>query len=420
VALSFCAARSIWNVDGVDVLGVTRLLAGKNPPLLRLHGAPYWTPFAGGKLPFALILSIARMFASFCGGSGIETMAEGDVYPRPRYHVPAKPLEIYDLALLADGSTNGIMKYMFDYTLPQDYETGYAQRHIHNSGLREQVATMFGGKRTVGVYAHCRMHKIREAVLPKECESGIASSLLQGYRSSARVLLSKNSIPSAYEETGYPILLCGENARGVTADMLQNGAIVDLPAAVILQESSIDVGLLSYVEKAAAGEQFGDGRMLSGIDCRGQYAITCADTAEVESRFLPDNTPSAYRYTSSSGIRFLVLACDVHKTDGHTHYLNSYYRQEQLTRAILWLCGKPLPASCPKNPSLYLLTAKGDGSMAVALANVFMDEILTPTIRLDKPYKRIRFAGCDGRLDGDTVTLSDLSPYAFAAFEVFE
>jgi hypothetical protein len=58
--------------------------------------------------------------------------------------------------------------------------------------------------------------------------------------------------------------------------------------------------------------------------------------------------------------------------------------------------------------------------MAVALANVFMDEILTPTIRLDKPYKRIRFAGCDGRLDGDTVTLSDLSPYAFAAFEVFE
>ena len=56
--------------------------------------------------------------------------------------------------------------------------------------------------------------------------------------------------------------------------------------------------------------------------------------------------------------------------------------------------------------------------MAVAVANVFLDDIYSPEIILDKEYNEIKFINCTGRLEGDKVILSDMTPYGFAAFEV--
>ena len=56
--------------------------------------------------------------------------------------------------------------------------------------------------------------------------------------------------------------------------------------------------------------------------------------------------------------------------------------------------------------------------MAVAIANVSLDDIFSPEIALDKEYSEIKFINCSGRLEGNKVILSDITPYGFAAFEV--
>ncbi len=80
--------------------------------------------------------------------------------------------------------------------------------------------------------------------------------------------------------------------------------------------------------------------------------------------------------------------------------------------------GKRLPAVLNKNPNLYILASRDEKSMSVALANVNLDDILSPEIRLDKEYKEIKFVNCTGTLKGDKVYLDDITPYKFVAFEV--
>ena len=55
----------------------------------------------------------------------IETMSEGDQFPRPRTACPASYLEIFDTALRASGDFKGILKYAIDYTSKPGYEDSY-------------------------------------------------------------------------------------------------------------------------------------------------------------------------------------------------------------------------------------------------------------------------------------------------------
>jgi hypothetical protein len=56
--------------------------------------------------------------------------------------------------------------------------------------------------------------------------------------------------------------------------------------------------------------------------------------------------------------------------------------------------------------------------MSVGLFNVFPDSVLEPKIELDGEYFSIKCINCTGKLEGKTVTLSDIPPFAFAGFEV--
>ncbi|MBQ8732557.1 MAG: hypothetical protein IJY82_06990 [Oscillospiraceae bacterium] len=56
--------------------------------------------------------------------------------------------------------------------------------------------------------------------------------------------------------------------------------------------------------------------------------------------------------------------------------------------------------------------------MAVGLWNFFADPALSPTIALAREYSSITCINCDGRVDGNRVTLSDIPAFGFAAFEV--
>lgn len=79
------------------------------------------------------------MQMAWCKDSSVETFAEGDTYPSPCYQVSSRVLEMYDIALLADGASDGILKYMFDYSQKAEYETGYIRRHIANEPLRQNI-----------------------------------------------------------------------------------------------------------------------------------------------------------------------------------------------------------------------------------------------------------------------------------------
>lgn len=414
VRLGACTVLDNWDYTGTDAIEIAKAFAGSTAPYLRTIGAPYW------KGALCAVIEDTRLQQSWCAGSGVEVFAEGDTYPRPRYNVSSARLELYDLALLADGTGDGILKYMFDYTFRHDYEPSYGQRHIRNAPLRQQVQALFAGKKPVGVRSFNVMHKIENWILPDTPPTRIASRLVKCYRSASRSILAGNSIPTAYEDRGWPVQIFGENARYVTAEDLKNGALLDAPAAQILMERGIDTGTTAMESGSFTGEHFEAAqdtvRNLGAADLK---RIACKDGANVLSRFLPGNTPAAYTYENAAGQRFLVLACDWYMSDVSVNYFENYYRQAQLIDGLQWAGRKNLPAVCVKNPGLYLLTSSDGSAMSVAMLNIFDDDILLPVVKLDKAYSGIRFVNCTGTLEGDTVRLETMAPYSFAAFEVY-
>ena len=75
----------------------------------------------------------------------------------------------------------------------------------------------------------------------------------------------------------------------------------------------------------------------------------------------------------------------------------------------------------PKNPKLYIMCARDDDSLSVALFNFSADPILQPEAALDKKYRRAECVGCRVRLDGDKLTLvSRLPAYEYALIKLYE
>jgi len=416
IRLGASISLEIWDYSGTDPMELAKAFAGSTEPFTRVAGAPYWN------INIIPIFDLTRQELFWGRDSGVEMFTEGDTYPRPRYNVPSKTLELFDFVMLADGTSNGMLHYLFDYVQHPEYETGYAKRYIRNAPLRAQIREMFDGKQSVGVEAFAAMHKLQTWQLPDQLTPKTAGWLQNmPVRPASSAILGANSIPTTMESGEYPVLLIGENARHIPVEGLKNGAILDIDAAKILQSRGIDTGLLSAQPAAFEKEAFpAAGDAVNGIGAQGMYRVTCGETAQVLSRFLPDETPAVYRYENGDGQRFVVMAFAYYTPNVgfNANYLSNYYRQAQLVDAIPWLCGKKLPAVTLKNPNVYVLTKKNENAMAVALANVHLDDVLQPQIKLDKAYGEIRFLNCSGKLEGDTVTLSDIPPYGFAAFEV--
>lgn len=407
---SICTA--IWDSSGTDVIALSRALAGNTRPFARIAGAPYHD--------VNIIPIVERSRQQAAWSSGVELFCEGDTYPRPRCNVPSRPLELFDLAMACDGTTDGMLQYVFDYTHSLSYEEGYAKRIIRNLPMRQAASALFAGKQALGVEVYDVMHKLRQWHLPQQLEEN-AVQWLQATPSkgAASEILSKNSIPTAYAPTGYPVLLLGENARHIPTEKLKNGAICDIDAAEILQSRGIDVGLLATEEGVVADEWFcHENETVRGV---GKTTKVCIRTkGEVESRFLPSQTAASYRYENGDGLRFFVLS-DRFYLPGHFetgNFLRSWARRRQLTQVIPWLCGKALPAVLEDAPNAQLLVS-GDGErMAVAVLNLSYDEIIDPVIRLGGAFAHIRCVNCVGTVDGDAVRLDTIPPFGFAAFEV--
>lgn len=412
-----CCDCQTWDMHGTDPIEIAKTAAGKNKPFARILGAPYINP---NIIP---IIEVSRQQFAWGKNSGVELFAEGDTYPRPRHNVPSKTLELFDFIMRADGTADGMLMYLEDYSCAYDYERGYVERYVRNQPIRDGIAALFGDKTPVGVQVFTVPHKAENWELGDTLQPYAASMLLQAQGAPSRDLLSSNSIPTGFAENGeYPVLLIGENARYIDPAKLHRGAILDVPAAKILASRGIDTGLIEAVPGGAVSEYYiSRSSGMNSIDSAALFHIKCKDGALVQSVLRPSETPASYRYENADGQRFYVLAFDMYKSwcvGIGQNFLKSYYRQADLVSAIEWMAGKPLPAFSAKHPNLYILASKGKDAMSVALANVYLDDVFSPEIRLDKTYSEIRFLNCTGRLDGDTVYLSDIPPYGFMAFEV--
>lgn len=417
IRIGLCTSPSLADLDGADLIELVNVLAGKNKPFIRPFGAPYLNQY-----DITYPLESSRMTINYIrnNDSNIEIFAEGDVYPRPRYNVSSKCLELFELVLCCEGNSDGVLKYVFDYDFRIGYETGYIDRHIETQELIKKTKALFDGKKTVGVPVFYNMHKAREWVVPPH-KSATAAYELGGIKTYGNII-SKNSIPSCAENDEYPIAVANEYARNMPLEKLKNGAILDVSAAKILSERGVDTGLIScklahgiaeeyYPEFFDSVNNFGDTEF---------NEIVCSDKAEVLSVLHPSGTPGSYRYENADGIRFIVFASEFFYSPENANYFNNYFRQEQLISEIEWACGNKLPAVSKKHPNLYMLTAKNENSTSVLLVNNFLDDVVRPTVTLDKAYSSIKCVNCTAELKDDKVFLSTIPPYGFAAFEVSE
>jgi hypothetical protein len=415
IRLGLCAGMAAWDADGIDAPTLSRVLAGSTKPLLRLIAAPYWIPMKLWNNRLQDVIELSRLERSWCG-EGIEILAEGDTYPRPRFSCPASYLEGFDTAMRADGTVNGILKYMVDYCSSSAYEPGYLAFHQRNQGLYDQLARDFAPKAAAGIRVYETMQKLERQTLPEETDG--PKNCHRYLFSYAARMLAANGIPTTYEGTGCAGICFGENAKYLPAEALEKGLILDRQAAVLLQERGIDTGILRELGDFSPTEEYFP-------DCC-QYALADGKTAalalkpgaQVLSWYTRKDakTPGSYFYENARGQRFLVLCFD--GCFCKESLFRQYTRARQVQQILPRLSGEMLPASCPGNPDLYLMCKEGQDEMAVGLWNFSADPILQPRVLLSKTYDSIRFLNCSGCLDGDTAVLSELPPFGFCGFVV--
>lgn len=418
VGLSLCSCHCVWDSDGTTPIELTHILKGEHAPLLRLQGAPYWAIKNDKKLP--TVFEIARMMAAFCKDTGFELMSEGDVYPRPRYHIPASLLELQDALIRADGGIGTSFKYMFDYTSSPFYETGYVERHVRDLPLLKQLDAAFSEGEQEGVRVVIRPGLLADT----DCDL-ITPSMTSPYPM-AGILMGYCAIPTTYTGKGICRAVFGQNIQDIPDGDLGGGIVLDAAAAILLTERGVDVGLphgmdlrASFVTLNATRMQRADGSeraLLLGGECK-------LLLAQISPNAVPMLTVSAgngahllcYRYENADGQRFLVYlfeAMSLHKDSG---LLQGYLCGEALTEGVEWIAQKELPAKCQGHPQLYLLCKRNGKRLTVGLFNCHADSIPAPNVTLDYEYAHATYFNTSGMLNGNTLTLSELNAYSWAA-----
>ena len=441
VRIGLSANASSYDIEGICLPRLAKIIAGDTRPFVRMTGAPYWDQIPS----LAANIECVRLQEHWFDEFDTELLTEGDTYPRPRHWVPSAYLEGYDMVLRADGKNEGILKYMFDYLSKPEYEDGYFIRHAKNEPHYLEIGKRFSGKRAVGlnIFENTELFAGRDF-------TGEVSRKSYGSFGGYMPLVSQwfatdNSIPTAYGADDYPSLVFGENAKHVTEKILSHGAVLDAQAAKILTDRGIDVGIMRYsTVQPSSVEYFSEfDDYITAIPNKEavSYKFELREGAKVLSEYLllgagglgnyseklwgtAERMPACYFYENADGQRFLVYSFVAENSWGKGVWrkgaFRGYYRQRQLVRGVEMISGKKLPAVSCGNPNLYILCKRGDdGSLAVGLWNFFADEILEPVIELDEKYKNIDFYNCEGRLEGDCVRLNaPLPPYGFAFFTV--
>lgn len=439
VRIGLSANGSSYEMEGAPVHELEKVIAGNKKGFIRLTGAPYWTHTATLAAP----LEATRVQTAWCADNNIDLMAEGDTYPRPRHWVPASYLEIFDMILRADSSTNSILKYMIDYTSDADYETGYIQMHTENEPHYKEIERRFSGKKTVGINLFENHSTLTDRVFD---DIPLEKYARDGYQPLAsQRLLTDCCVPIAYGSDDYPIFASGENTRYLTEEQMKKGIITDIIGAKRLMERGVDIGIESLERIATPTIQrfnlqnrirktaFPNESIVYGVKLKhgaisdSDYlvnlnaSILCADIDDTKNCI---SYPACIRYENKQGMRFMIYTVVLESVMIVDEWCPGIFRdycfQKQIIDGVEWL-GKALPAVCPQNPDLYILCKEDENSLSVGLWNLFADETLNQTINLSGEYSRIDFYNCSGKLEKNIVTLNErIKPYSFVFFTVYK
>lgn len=418
IRLGVCACMGTWDYDGASAIEISKALAGNTKPFLRLIGAPYWAVNKGWGNRLQDVIELERMECAWCAGEDIEIMAEGDVYPRPRYQCPSSYLEGFDTALRADGILDGILKYALDYVSTDRYETGYVRGSVKNKEAYEKIKEMFENKQCVGVRVFEAMKKFENMEVLAEVRN--SETLQNIFFSPAARMMSACQIPTVYRGNEYGIAVFGENAEYLSEEAISRGLILDMRAAEILTGKGIDVGLRCIKGKCMTREEhfLAENEYINLTYDTPVYEIETDKTAVIESEFLIENKtiPASFAYENSKGERFLVFAFDAYFCNEALY--RQYARARQLQNSIFGLCGRKLPASFAASPDVYIICKKGESSLSIGLWNFFADPILEYKIELEKNYKNIKIFGAEAEYGEKEIVLPEIKAYEFVFVEL--
>lgn len=416
VRLGACACLTAWDIDGIQAMELSRILAGDTKPFIRLIGAPYWAVKRNWGNELQDAIDMDRMEAAWIRevDPEIEIIAEGDSFPRPRTTCPASYLENFDMAIRASGCTDGILKYGIDYFANIEYETGYTKFHLRNKDNYAGIHKHFDGKEESGVRVYTYTAKLGKAHFDKPI------NIERMVFPQAARILSANTIPIKFAGQGICGAVFGEDARQLPLEAVDQGLILDFAAAKILSERGVDVGVTEF------GDTVNAGRLERYMDPE-NYTLTlgipvCQVVLRDGVQILSDTEtakgvyPTSFRYENEKGQRFFVLNA---KPDfSGNNILKHYARSRQIEENVFWLSGKKLPAYCYGNPSMYTICKESENALAVGLWNLHADIAMDPVVELADTYEKIEFIGCSGKLLGNKVVLSDIPAFGFAGFNV--
>lgn len=413
VRVGVCAVMSTWDLDGVNAMELTRVLAGGTKPFLRTIDAPYWAAINPAQR-LSVIFAYARLQRYWCRQSGIELFTEGDAYPRPRYATPASYLELFDMAMRADGGFDGILKYMMDYTASPRYERGYIDRMVRNKPAYDWIDAHLTGGTAEGADIVSRYDLLRQTEFPAKAPESI------NVTPTVHSLAAQCALPFTFG-TRSAHIVCGEDARTMALELADDGLLLDATAARLLKERGVDIGLSSISRDAqvlgGVEHYIADNEDVMAGTAERFYTVTLADSAEVLSTL--HDLPSCYRYENAAGQRFVVLCFDMDTPYPTAGLIRSYCRQRQVIDGLEWAGRKKLPAVLPGEPDIYITCKRQGSDLAVGLWNLSADVISDARIRLDRVYTALELFGAEGALEDDCLTLkSDMAPFSFTGFVV--
>lgn len=424
VSIGFCAGYTSWDIEGADALTLTRTLAGKNQPFLRLTGAPYWIEqrrFEGQTM--AQIIEFTRMQRVWCTHSGVEIFTENDSYPRPRYRVPAAVMETFDFMMAADSGI-GQLKYLFEYYSSPDYEKGYLAHHLRNRDKRNFVKDRIGHMPSKGIYVHEEMRKVQKMSFPDTQPQ--ANAVMLTAFSHAAGLLSSCAVPTTYEFSEGAAIAFGDSGRTIAPER-HKGLILDYTAARELMKRGYDVGIKTGKEaKIPFTERFienNDQVLLDGCVYsdvyRGSnafYACELDQKAIIESVFPyeKEEIPASYRYENEAGQKFLVFLFRGDKVKSNSGLSCSYYRAGQIQNAVEWM-DKQLPVRISGHPGMYTIVKEDDEAFAFAYANFSLDPAYDVLFELDASDKDVEWIGCNGKKAENGIIIDCIHPWSTGA-----
>ncbi len=415
IRLGHCACLPTWDLDGVDSIELSRIFAGNTRPFLRLIGAAYWNNAHSFRTTnLGAIIDLIRMQRAWCQeiAPEIELMSEGDVYPRPRFNVPASFVESYHQVLTADGMPE-ILKYMLDYSNEPAYETGYIRLHASKEIFRDQLADAFSDTEAAGIYVYEAMHKMEDM----DCTGMSEGELFARFTPASVNYTSCLGLPSSFVRTKYTptTLIFGENAKYASADILDADLILDAHAARILHDRGVDVGFTAIEEMARPdAETLGMTPHTYPVDTHGRFwKMELAEGAHALGTY-DNDTPAVYNYTRADGRKLLVYAFDMESI----HFLSAYMKNDDRRWQVLHQQGDNLPAIIPER-GLYVLCRQSESKLAVGMWNFGMDIGLAQgKIPLNDTYKTILPIGNASvyNMGNAAAYLEDIPPYCGGGF----